>query len=81
MTAIPKALRRNPAFLELARYLNDEGYRFDPVIGTRHPYLVIGLPNAATVKMHFPMTPSDRRSALNCVSDCKRLIRSRMEDR
>ncbi len=73
-----KALRRNESFLKLSDYLNEHGYRFEPFHAGKHPYVVVHLEGGRSVKFFFPSSAGDRRSADNCVSQIKRVIRDRL---
>ncbi len=81
MGAIDKRLRRNESYQKLAAYLTAEGYPFEPVHGSKHPYLLVDLKQGAKVKFFFPASASDHRSASNCVAQVKRLIRERLGGR
>ncbi|WP_047308822.1 hypothetical protein [Rhodopseudomonas palustris] len=81
MGAIDKKLRRNTSYIKLSEYLNEQGYRFEPVRGSKHPYLLVDVGVGEPIKFFFPMTASDRRSASNGVASIKRVIRERLEGR
>lgn len=72
------ALRRNESFLKLSDYLTKQGYLFEPSYASKHPYVVVQLGEGKSVKFFFPSSASDCRSADNCVSQIKRVIRERL---
>ncbi|KRR21668.1 hypothetical protein [Bradyrhizobium retamae] len=78
MGAISKAMRRNESYQKLSAYLSEQGYPFEPVHGSKHPYLLVDLKQGSKVKFFFPASASDHRSADNCVAQIKRLIRERL---
>lgn len=79
MPSIPKGLRRNPAFIELSKYLDQQGYRFTPVNHVPHPYVLVEVGLRAPIKFCFPGTTGDYRAAKNAVSDFKWLVNRRIE--
>jgi len=81
MGEVHKSMRRNESYQKLAAYLTEQGYHFEPAIGSKHPYLVVDLKQGSKVKFFFPSSAGDRRSASNCVAQIKRLIRERLGGR
>lgn len=75
MRKFRKAIRRNESFQKLSAYLNQHGYRFEPFHAAKHPYIVVQLGDGKSVKFFFPSSAGDCRSADNCVSQIKRVIR------
>ena len=73
-----RALRRNESFIKLSTYLTQHGYSFEPSMAGKHPYVVVQLGEGKTVKFFFPSSAGDCRSADNCVSQIKRVIRQRL---
>lgn len=78
MSRFHKAVRRNESFQKLSAYLTQHGYRFEPFHAAKHPYVVVQLGGGRLVKYFFPSSAGDRRSADNCVSQIKRVIRERL---
>ena len=77
MGKFQKAIRRNESYLKLSAYLTQHGYRFEPFHAAKHPYVVVYLDGGKSAKYFFPSSAGDRRSADNCVSQIKRVIRER----
>jgi hypothetical protein len=73
-----RALRRNESFIKLSVYLTQHGYSFEPSMAGKHPYVVVQLGEGKSVKFFFPSSAGDCRSADNCVSQIKRVIRQRL---
>lgn len=69
--------RRNESYVLMSEYLVAQGYQFEPVRGSKHPYLLVALRSGVRLKFFFPATASDHRSAANALSQMKRLIRER----
>lgn len=79
---LQKKMRRNESYAALSNYLTAEGYPFEPVHHSKHPYLLIDLKHQGMkTKFYFPSSASDHRAAANCIAQVKRLIRERLGGR
>ena len=58
----------------LRALLEEEGLEGVFERGGKHPFVVVVI-GARTVKYHFPLTPSDRRSEVNCVCRLRKKVR------
>ncbi len=73
-----RSMRRNESYQKLSAYLMEHGYSFEPFHAAKHPYVVVQLGEGKSFKFFFPSSASDVRSADNCVSQIKRVIRQRL---
>jgi len=68
-------IRRNPSYIALSAFLKECGLDFDLDRCSKHPALLVKVD--PPLKFTFPGSSGDRRAALNCVRDLKRLLSAR----
>ncbi|WP_316201677.1 MULTISPECIES: hypothetical protein [unclassified Bradyrhizobium] len=78
--SVPNArrlLRRNEIYQKLSTYCEEQGYRYEPLIGGKHHYIEVYIGEGKPVRMIFSASASDHRAANNALTVLKRLIRER----